>query len=147
MMRWYDQQENKGLQGLSGVLVVKNSSANAGDIRETGSVPGSGRSAGGGHGNSLQYSCLENPVDRRAWWATVHRVAKSQIGLKWLRIHNDKEREDGTLELRLLICPSVSQADEGLNKVELSTSVGNKISINKTVIRRTDLRKNIKCKG
>ena len=49
--------------------MVKNQPANAGDIRETGSIPGSRRFAGGGHGNPLQYSCLENPVDRGAWWA------------------------------------------------------------------------------
>ena len=60
-------------------LEVKNLSANAGDVRDTGSIPGSGRSPGGGHGNPLQYSCLENtPMDRGAWRAMVHRVAKSQ---------------------------------------------------------------------
>ena len=48
------------------------------------SIPGLGRSLGGGHGNPLQYSCLENPMDRGAWWATVHRVAKSQTQLKRL---------------------------------------------------------------
>ena len=52
--------------GSQVVLVVKNPSASAGDIRETGSVPGLGRSPGGGHGNPLQYSCLENPMDRGA---------------------------------------------------------------------------------
>ena len=62
-------------------LVVKNPPANAGDIRGTGSVPGLGRSPAGGHGNPSQYSCLKNPMDRGAWWATVHRVAKSQIEL------------------------------------------------------------------
>ena len=60
------------------VLVVKTLPANAGDIRDTGLILGSGRSLGGGHGNPLQYSCLENPTDRGAWRATVHRVAKSQ---------------------------------------------------------------------
>ena len=60
------------------VLVVKNLPANAGDIRDTDLMPGSGRSPGGMHGNPLQYSCLENPVDRGAWQATVHGVAKSQ---------------------------------------------------------------------
>ena len=60
------------------VLVVKNPPANTGDIRDTGSIPGLGRSPGGGHGNPLQYSCLENPMNREAWWATVHRVAQSQ---------------------------------------------------------------------
>ena len=59
------------------VLVVKNLPASAGHVRDVGSVPGLGRSHGGGHGNPLQYSCLENPMDRGAWWATVHRVAKS----------------------------------------------------------------------
>ena len=82
--------------------MVKKPPATAGDIRDLGSTPGSGRSPGGGHGNPLQYSCLENPRDRGACrlqsmgyspkgqsigyslWATVHRVAESQIGLKQL---------------------------------------------------------------
>ena len=60
--------------GFPGGAVVKNPHANA---RDASSVPGSGRSPGDGNGNWLQYSCLENPMDRGAWWATVHRVAKS----------------------------------------------------------------------
>ena len=68
-------------------LAVKNSPANAGDIRDTGSIPGSGRCPGGGHGNTLQYFCLENPRDRGAWWATVHGAAKSQTRLKQLSMH------------------------------------------------------------
>ena len=56
--------------------MVKNPPASAGD-KEAGSIPGLGRFPGGGHGNSLQYSCLENPMDRGAWAATVHRVAES----------------------------------------------------------------------
>ena len=64
------------------VLVVKNPPANAGDIRNSGSIPGSGRSPGGGHGSPLQFSCLENPMDRGAWWATVHGVTKNPTGLK-----------------------------------------------------------------
>ena len=60
------------------VLVVKNLPANVGDARDVGSIPGSGRSPGGGHGNSLQYSCLENPMDRGAWRVTVHGVSESQ---------------------------------------------------------------------
>ena len=63
-------------------LVVKNSPANAGDMRDTGSIPGSGRSPRGGHGSPLQYPCLENAMDRGAWWATVHRLAESQTRLK-----------------------------------------------------------------
>ena len=63
-------------------LVVKNPPAIAGDIRDMGSIPGSGRSPGGGHGNLLQYSYLENPIDRGAWRATVHRAAKSWTQLQ-----------------------------------------------------------------
>ena len=58
-------------------LVVKNPPANAGDIREVGSISGLKRSPGGGHGNTLQYACLGNPMDREAWQATVFRVAES----------------------------------------------------------------------
>ena len=63
---------------------VKNPPANVGDLRDVGSIPGSGRSPGGGHGNPLQYSCLENPMDRGAWRATVHGVVKSRTRLKRL---------------------------------------------------------------
>ena len=59
-------------------LVGKNPSASAGDVRGTGLIPGSGRSPAGGHGNPLQYSCLENPMDRGAWGATVCSISKSQ---------------------------------------------------------------------
>ena len=62
-------------------LVVKNPPANAGDIKDAGLILGLGRSPGEGHGNPLQYSCLENRLDRGAWWATVHRVSKS-----WTRL-------------------------------------------------------------
>ena len=62
----------------------KESACNAGD---PGSIPASGRSPRGGYGNPLQYSCLENLMDRGAWWATVHRVAKSQTRLKQLGMH------------------------------------------------------------
>ena len=62
----------------------KESTCNAGDIREVGQIPGSGRSSGGGNDNPLQCSCLENLMDRGAWWATVHRVTKSQTRLKRL---------------------------------------------------------------
>ena len=61
--------------------MVKNPPANAGDAGDVSSVPGLGRSFGKGNGNPLQYSCLENPVDRGAWWATVHEVTKSQSQL------------------------------------------------------------------
>ena len=58
--------------------MVKNPPANAGDIRDAGLIPGLGRSLGGGHGNPLQYSFLENRMDRGASWAIVHRVSKSR---------------------------------------------------------------------
>ena len=67
--------------GFKETLVVKNLPANAGDIRDMGSGPESGRSPGGGLSNQLQYSCLENPMDRGAWCSVVHRVAKSQTRL------------------------------------------------------------------
>ena len=60
------------------VLVVRNPIANAGDIGDAGLIPGGGKSPRGGHGSPLQYSCLENPMDRGAWRTTVHRVAESQ---------------------------------------------------------------------
>ena len=62
--------------------MVKNLPANAGDIRDVGLTPGWERLPGAGHGNPLQYSCLENPIDRGAWWAIVHGVAKSWTSLK-----------------------------------------------------------------
>ena len=58
------------------VLTVKNLPANAGDTKDLASIPGSGRSLGGKPGNLLQYCCLENPMDRIAWWAAFHGVAK-----------------------------------------------------------------------
>ena len=69
------------------MLVVKNWSASAGDAKDVGSIPGSERSLGGWHGNPLQYSCLENPTDRGAWWAIVHRVTKSRTQLQQLSTH------------------------------------------------------------
>ena len=71
-------------------------------LRDTGSTPGSGRSPGEGHGNPLQYSCLENPMDRGTWRATIHRVPKSQTQPKRLstqRIHKDKKSLEGNSSL------------------------------------------------
>ena len=73
--------------GFPGGASGKKLATNAGGIRDAGSVPGSGRSPGGGHGNPLQGSCLENPMDRGAWWAADLRVAQSQTRLKWLSMH------------------------------------------------------------
>ena len=68
--------------GFPSSSVVKNLPANTGDAGDVDSVFGSGRSPRGGYGNLLQYSCLENPMDREAWWTTVCRVEKSQTHLK-----------------------------------------------------------------
>ena len=62
--------------------MVKNLLANTGDLRDVGLIPGLGRSPGEGNGNPLQYSCLENPMDRGAWQAVVHRITESQTQLK-----------------------------------------------------------------
>ena len=71
--------------GFLGGLVVRNPPANAGDARHVGLIPGSAGSPGEGNGNPLQYSCLENPMDRGAWWATVHRLPRYLISqLSWV---------------------------------------------------------------
>ena len=87
--------------GLPGALalVMEKPSASAGDIRDAGSIPRSGRCPGGGHGNPLQYSCLENPRDRGAWQATVHRVTKSQTRLKRLSTHTRTQWQWPWIEL------------------------------------------------
>ena len=70
------------------MLVVKNLPVSAGDIRDAGLIPGSGRSPGGGHGSLLQYSCLDNLMDGGAWQGTVHRVTKNQTRLKQRSTNN-----------------------------------------------------------
>ena len=76
------------IYGLPQWLSGKESACNAGDVGDVGSIPGSGRSPGGGHGNPLQYPCLENPMDRGAYWATVHGVAKSRTRLSDFHFHS-----------------------------------------------------------
>ena len=79
---WADRFSGEQLAlGLPRWHSGKNPPANAGDARDVGSTPGSGRSPGREHGNPLQYSCLENSMDRGAWWATVHGVTKSRTWL------------------------------------------------------------------
>ena len=75
-------RDQEPLRASQVVLVIKNQPANARNAGDVGSVLELERSPGGGHSNPLQYSCLEKPMDRGAWWATVHRVTKSQTGLK-----------------------------------------------------------------
>ena len=69
---------NKYILSFSRGSVIKNSHANSGDVGDEGVIPGSGRTPEGGNGNPLQYPCLENPMDREAWWATVQGVTKSR---------------------------------------------------------------------
>ena len=83
--------------GLPGGSVGKESACNEGDL---GSIPGSGRSPGGGHGNPLQYSCLENPMDRGAWWAIVHKIAQNRTRLRQFSVHACRHTLQG--EERLL---------------------------------------------
>ena len=75
-MEWKNRKSRKYC-GTS--QVVKNLPANAGDVRDVGSVPGLGRCPGGEYGNTLHYSCLENPRDRGAWWATLHGAAQLEM--------------------------------------------------------------------
>ena len=82
------------------VPVVKNLPPTAGDVKDSGLIPGSGRSPGGGHGNPLQGSCVENPMERRAWRATVHGVAKSRAQLKQISTHTCSTEETSQIPPR-----------------------------------------------
>ena len=101
--------------------MVKNLPANAGDITDVDSIPVLGRLPRGGHDNPLQHSCLENPMDREAWWAIVHRVTKSQTQLKLLNSHTSSKPTSccsftqlcptlhpHRLQQARLLCPSLS---------------------------------------
>ena len=93
--------------------MVKNPPANARDIKDVDLIPGSGRSPGGRHGNTLWYSCLENPTDRGDWRTTVHGVAKRQIVLKQISTHACKEMHMGGKLTRggLIIINCICQLD------------------------------------
>ena len=102
-------------------LVVKNLPANAGDVRDTGSIPESRRSPGEGNGNPLQYSCLENSMGRGAWKATVHRVTESWTQLTWLSMHTHTHTHthDKNVMQRWDLCcqkPRNSQTRESWNR-------------------------------
>ena len=77
-------------EGFPGGTSGKEPTCQCRDLRDVGLIPGLGRSSGGGHGNPLQYSCLENPMDRGTWRAIVHGVAKSRTRLKWLSMHTHR---------------------------------------------------------
>ena len=91
-------------------LEVNNMPASAGDIRDVGLIPGLRRSPRGGHGNPLQYSCLDNPMDRGAWRAMVHRVAKSRTQLKRLSTYTHKSEIVGSQELCFGPRPVIAKA-------------------------------------
>ena len=86
------------------VLAVKNLPANAGDVRDVGSIPGSGRSPGGGHGNPIQNSSLKNPKGRGIWRATVHRVAESDMTKRLSLAHNYTGLERSLFENKIYLC-------------------------------------------
>ena len=90
--------------------VVKNPPANAGDSGDSGLIPGSGRSPGGGNGNPVQYSCLENVVNRGIWQATAHRVAKSRTRLKQLTAAAAK-----SLQSCLTLCDPIDGSPPGFS--------------------------------
>ena len=90
--------------GFPGGSVVKNPPANARAVRDMGSIPGSGRSPGGGHGNPLRYSCLDNHVERKVWWATVHGVTKSWERLNRLSMHTVWVWENWTQTRSVCFC-------------------------------------------
>ena len=100
ILRWlkssHSSQHQEKIESTQVVWVVKNLLAHARELRVMGSIPGSGRSPGEGNGSPLQYSCLGNPMDRRAWRATVHVVAQGQTQLKW---HSTHKSPAGTLDI------------------------------------------------
>ena len=105
------------------VLVVKNVPANAGDIRDVGLILALGRSPGGGHGNPLQYSFLENLLDSGAWWVIVHRVTKSQTWPKRFSLHTCKDN----LDMKVIqSCPTLwsHRLDSPWNSPGQNTGVG-----------------------
>ena len=91
------------------VCVVKSPPANEEDIRDADLIPGSGRFSGVGHGNPLQYSYLENPMDRGAWWATVHRATKNRTQLKQLSTHTMVHLKCLGYLIGLFVCFSPNQ--------------------------------------
>ena len=105
--------------GFPGGSVVKNLSANAGDTEDVGLIPGLGRSLGRGNGNPVQYSCLENPMDRGAWRSTVHGVTRSQTRLSnWAHTYTQfvGNRADVFIILLIILGPSNNLYQDGAFK-------------------------------
>ena len=118
--------------GFPGGSAVKNLPAMQKTQEALDSVPGSGRSPEGGHGNPLQGSCLENPMDRGAWWATVHRDAKSQTQLKRLNTHNTTYKKNSikflivNINCMLIILKTAAQGNNRvlIKKIKKRDNVG-----------------------
>ena len=100
------------------VLAIKNLPANSGDVKDKGSIPEQGRSPGEGNGKPLQYSCIENPMDRGAYWAIVHRVTKSRTRLKQLHMHACTHTHTHTHTKRT-VCP---EEQKGFSVISYSSS-------------------------
>ena len=102
---WVTEQHNSNPIWWASLVAqtVKSLPANVWDIRDTGSVPGLGRSPGVENGNPLPYSCLESPMDRGVWWAAVHRVTKSRTWLKRLSMHTHIEHYDIQVACKTLL--------------------------------------------
>ena len=100
------------------MVLVKNPPANTGDLRDVGLIPGSGRLPGGGQDNPFQYSCLENPMDREAWWGTAHRVTESDMA-ETLSTHDSVGLRD-VRELRAAKRTHV-EPEDGARAAESST--------------------------
>ena len=123
-------------------LVVKDLPANAGDTRDVGSIPERGRFPGEGHGNSLQYSCLENPMDRGVWWTAVHRVAKSWTQLKYIMRNAGLEEAQAGIKITGRNINNLRYADDTtlmaksllMKMKEESEKVDLKLNIQKTKI-------------
>ena len=111
-------------------LLVENLPATAGEVRDAVLIPGSGRPPGGGHGNPLQYFCLENPMEKRACLATVHEVAKSQTQLKWLSTaHSSRSPGNTVLRLEVSVLQlKVGQGTAGNGSVSCRGLVGKKLA-------------------
>ena len=141
------------------VLVVKKLPANAGGIRDIGLIPGLGKSLGGGHGNPLQYSCLENPMDRGAWWAIVHGVRKSWRRLKQLGVLKHTEMITYTGDVYGRMCGSyysILYKELGHPQIWVSTAIlepfthgyrGTVVQINRIFLTYTILRKHFYLKN
>ena len=110
-------------------LVVKNTPANAGSPRDTCSIPGLRGSPGGGHGNPLQYSCLENPMNKTAWRAIVHRIPKSWTGLKWHFIGNRWGNSGNSVRLYFLGSKITADGDCSL-EIKRRLLLGRKLMTN-----------------